>query len=133
MAREQARRMIGKVIEENPSQLELTRPATADNGFGELVPDPFGAATSVKVRGRIAELPYGAYRVDVATSSDAGVTVKNEQFLLVKHTADLKKGDKLVYNGSNWAVETVQLIFRFGDIVAKQARLKKADDIEVVT
>jgi len=129
----QARRMIKVVIEENPTQAQLSRQATVDNGYGQLVPDPYGAASIVKARLRIAPLPYGAAKVAAPSVTDAGVTTTDRQFAMGAHNADMRAGDTLQYNGSTWVLGPVIEIVKFGGVVARQSPMRKADDVEVTT
>jgi len=122
--------MIERVIDDNPEWLELSRAALTDNGFGVLVPDPFGARSTVDVRGRIAPLPLGVQQPQV---TDAGVGVPDRHFLLVLWNADLREGDELAHNDRSWIVGPVESIFRFGAVVAQQAPLKRGDEVEVST
>lgn len=129
----QARQAILQTIEDNPVELRLSRAPLVDNGAGVMVPDPFGVRTVHEGRGRIAPLAYGAQRVAGQEAASAGVGVPDRQFLLEAWDANMQEGDQLEYNGFVWAVEPVVDIYRFGGIVGRQARLKKAEAIEVTT
>lgn len=129
-ALQQARAMIERTIDDNPQWLELSRAPLVDNGLDVMVPNPFGGRSTVEVRGRIAPLPLGVQQPQVTA---AGVGVPDRHFLLVQWDADLREGDQSGYNGRVWIVGPVESIYRFGDVVALQAPLQRADEVEVST
>jgi len=133
VALNQARQGILQTIEDNPVELRLSRAPLVDNGAGVMVPDPYGVRTVRESRGRIAPLPYGAQKVAGHEATSAGVGTQDVQFLLGAWDADMQEGDRLGYLDFTWVVGPVVEIYRFGGVVGKQARLQKAEAIEVTT
>ncbi len=128
----QAREAILQTIEDNPIEMQLSRVQLVDNGVGIMVADPFGTRTVFHARGRIAPMPYGT-RVHSPEATTVGVGIPERQFVLVAWDADIREGDQQEYNGFVWAIGPVTEIYRLGDVVGRQAMMKKAQAIEAAS
>lgn len=126
----QVREMIRKTIDDNPSALVVTRAVLVESELGVMAPDPTTARTSVEVRARVAPYPYG---IQEQASTEAGLSARDEHFVLVEWDVTLQEDDRFTWGGRVWTLEPPQEITRYGGVAAVQAKAKRADAVELIS
>lgn len=116
----QARESIRQNILSNPSIATWSVAAMIDNGYGEMIPDPSGTATSYKERVRLAHEESG---VNTNEETPAGLGTSYTLFVIAAYNSKLTAGITITADGVKYTVGTVDTLRRFGGIIGYQAPL----------
>lgn len=126
MALRQAQEAIGLHIDQSPETVTFQRAPLVDNGFGVMIPDPFGTPTPVSYRVRISHEEFG---VRDQQQSPAGLDTALSLWILAPHTATLIEGEAFTARGRQLKVGVVDALKKFGGVQAYQAPLIPAGGV----
>jgi hypothetical protein len=128
----QARDGVKKIIKESPENIIIIRQPLVDNGFGKMVPDPFGTPEEHNYKVRIS---HERRQPGSLTPGSAGFSTNLQRFILTDHLADIERGDIFEAIGRSWKIGPVDPLKKFGGIIGYQAPLTDAEiaDAEPVT
>jgi hypothetical protein len=119
----QARDSVAAKIKENPTTIMVLRRALVDNGFGEMVENPFGEAEQHVFTVRIA---HERKQVPDDGATPAGFSTNLVRFILADHKSQIKQGDRFDALGKSWEIGAVDPLVAFGGIKGYQAPLREA-------
>ena len=130
----QARRAITFKIKENPSYITVQRTGLVDDGFGNMVPDPFGTPEEKHFKVRIS---HERAQPEMAQNSSAGLSTNLQRFIIAGYKDEIKEGDVFGHDATAkvYRIGPVDPLEKFGAIIGFQAPLVEAvgSDGEPVT
>jgi hypothetical protein len=124
---DQARKGIKKLIDVNKSIIIIYRKALVDDGFGGLIPDPFGEPIPHSVRCRIS---HDQVHAPTMQSAPSGFSSDIVRYILIEHNQDIVVDDVFNYNGREYKIGLVDPLEAFGGIIGYQAPLQEAVTVQ---
>lgn len=124
----QARRAITFKIKENPSYITISRQAMVDDGFNNLVPDPFGTPEEKHYKVRVT---HERAQPEMAQNSSAGLSTNLQRFIIAGYKDEIKQGDVFAHEATEkvYRIGPVDPLEKFGAIIGYQAPLTEAGDV----
>jgi hypothetical protein len=126
----QLRDSIKFKINESPTDITYDRMPMIDNGYGGLMPDPYGTATQYSDRIRISH-----ERISVSNNepSPVGLSTSFGLFALMQYTSDMIEGEEFTDGVTRYKLGPVDQFERFGGVYALQSPLTIVSQSEAAT
>lgn len=122
----QARVAIAFQIAQSPDSVVIRRPMMIPDGFGGMMPDPFGDTVDATIVGRLSHERQG---VNPQQQEPAGLDTSLSLFLLWKHSDVVSENEVITARGRLYKVGVVDALKKFNGVIAFQAPLIPAGDI----
>lgn len=124
----QSRRAITLKIKENPSKITVIRQSLVDDGFNNMVPDPFGTPEEKVFTVRLS---HERAQPEMAQSSSAGLSTNLQRFIIAGYKDEIKQGDVFAHEATAkvYRIGPVDPLEKFGAIIGYQAPLTEAGDV----
>lgn len=121
----QERDGIKKKIDENPTTIIVYRVPLISDGFGGMIPNPFGTEAQHVFRVRISHERKGP---DANVQNPAGLSTGLSRFILADHKSGIEEGDLFDAIGMAWRIGPVDPLYSHGGIKGYQAPLFEASE-----
>jgi hypothetical protein len=106
-------------IEADPATITIYRKPVKDNGFGKMVPNPFGHPVPISQKVRIS---YESQAADGA--GPGGITEKLNRYIFCDWKGDIKRGDLFTVNGQSYEIGIIDEVRQNKGLVGFRAPLK---------
>ena len=118
-ALKQQRKAYTRLINENPTTVEITRQPTTTGPSGQTVPDPYGTPTRKSATVRVAHERSVISKND---STPVGIGTNLTRYLLWEYNVDIQEGDYFPELGA-YSVGKIDPLIKFGGTYGYQAQL----------
>lgn len=122
----QKRKGIQSEINRSPEAIIIYRKPLVDNGFGELVENPYGTPIPYNIKCRLSHEKKGP---DTEVSMPSGLSTALVRFILVDYKTTIKEHDTFEALGKGFRIGKVDPLKKFGGILGYQAPLYEAEEI----
>lgn len=122
----QKRKGIQDKINKSPEAIIIYRKPMTDNGFGDLVEDPYGTPVPYNVRCRLSHEQEGP---QTQINAPSGLSTALVRFILVDHKTTIYENDTFEALGKKFRIGVVDPLKKFNGILGYQAPLYEAEDI----
>lgn len=119
----QARAGVTAKIKIDPITVVIPRPPMIDDGFGNMVEDPYGTPVNYRVTVRVSHDRKGPANLE---SSPTGFSTNLFRYILANYKADIREGDKITYQNKSYMIGPVDPLTFMGGVIGYQAPLKEA-------
>jgi hypothetical protein len=125
---EQSRQGWRLNIEADPTTIIIYRKPIKDNGFGKMIPDPFGSPVPISQKVRIS---YESEAKD--GKGPAGITERLNRYIFCDWKGDIQRGDLFTANGVSYEIGIIDTVRQNKGLVGFRAPLKNVIEEVPVT